>query len=69
MHRTGYTESAAAPGVEPEVRDPELNPLVHPIGWRYPKLHLGLDAVIGGSLPLSLVAVMRSLLNQPGNLS
>ena len=22
MHRTGYTESAAAPGVEPEVRDP-----------------------------------------------
>ena len=22
MHRTGYTESAAAPGVEPEIRDP-----------------------------------------------
>ena len=74
MHRTGYTESAAAPGVEPEIRDPTglmgVKSRNSPDRVEIPPTPpIGLDAVIGGPIPRSPVAVMRSLLNPPGNLN
>ena len=73
MHRTGYTESDAAPGVEPKIRDPAglmgVKTANSPARWRYPQLHLGRDVVVGGHIPLSPAVVMRSLLNPPGNLT
>ena len=72
MHRTGYTESAAAPGVEPEIRDPAglmgVKSTNSPDRVEIPSTPPGLDVVIGGPIPLSPVAVMMSLLNPPGNL-
>ena len=71
MHRTGYTESAAAPGVEPEIRDPAglmgVKSTNSPDRVEIPPTYLGLDVVIGGPIPLSPAVVMRSLLNPPGN--
>ena len=70
MRRTGYMESAA-PGVDPEVRDPAglmgVKSTNSPDTVEIPSTPCRY-VVIGGLTPLSLVAVMRSHLNQPGNL-
>ena len=66
LRRTGFIASDA-PSVDPEIRDPTNSPdRVELPG--YPQLRLGQGVVIGGLTPLSLVAVMRHHLNQPGDL-